>query len=400
MKKANCFNLSPVTCHLSLLSGCGLKRKIRVGVVFGGRSGEHEVSLRSGQAVVETIDHEKYEVIPIAITKTGQWLSPADAMELLPRAAAGLLPREMGEHREALTVVGDPSHSGLVAVGCDSGREASLPVDVIFPVLHGTYGEDGTIQGLLEMAGVPYVGCGVLASSCGMDKVTMKMLFREAGLPICKHVWFTRAEWERERDAVLRRVARSLGFPCFVKPANLGSSVGVSKATDSRALAAAIDLAARYDRKIIVEEGLDAREIECAVIGNDEPEASQPGEYIVHDQQGAFLDYTEKYSNTGHVEFVVPAPVSKAVTARIRRMSVEAFKAIDGAGLARVDFFLRRDTGELLINELNTSPGLTEVSGYPKLWAASGLSFRQVIDRLIQLAIERHADKARNVTSL
>lgn len=369
-------------------------------MVFGGRSGEHEVSLRSGQAVIESIDHKKYEVIPIAITKMGQWLSPADAMELLPSAAAGLLSREMGEHREALTVVGDTSRSGLVAIGCESGQPASLPVDVIFPVLHGTYGEDGTIQGLFEMAGVPYVGCGVLASSCGMDKVAMKMLFREAGLPICKHIWFMRAEWEREREAVLRRTARQLGFPCFVKPANLGSSVGVSKAIDRHTLADAIDLAARYDRKIIIEEGLDAREIECAVIGNDEPEASQPGEYIVHDRQGAFLDYTEKYSNTGHVEFVVPAPVPKSMVARIRRMSVEAFKAIDGAGLSRVDFFLRRDNGELLINELNTNPGLTEVSGYPKLWAASGLSFQQVIDRLIQLAIERHQDKARNVTSL
>ena len=380
-----------------------MKRKIRVGVIFGGRSGEHEVSLRSGQAVIETIDHNKYEVIPIAISKTGGWLSPAAAMELLPRATAGLLSGEMSENREALTIVGDPSHSGLVAFRASDGgggHPASLPFDVIFPVLHGTYGEDGTIQGLFEMADVPYVGCGVLASSCGMDKVAMKMLFREAGLPICKHVWFLRAEWERERDTVLRRVARELGFPCFVKPANLGSSVGVSKATDRSTLAAAIDLAARYDRKIIVEEGLDAREIECAVIGNDDPEASQPGEYIVHDQQGAFLDYTEKYTNTGHVEFVVPAPVPKSVAARIRRMSVEAFKAIDGAGLARVDFFLRRDTGELLVNELNTSPGLTEVSGYPKLWAASGLPFTQVIERLIQLAIERHKDKSRNETSL
>jgi D-alanine-D-alanine ligase len=378
-----------------------LKRKIRVGVIFGGRSGEHEVSLRSGQSVIEAIDHEKYEVIPLAITKTGQWLSPAAAMDLLPRATTGLLSRGMGENREALTIVGDPSHSGLVAVGSEGERPvAALPVDVVFPVMHGTYGEDGTIQGLLEMANVPYVGCGVLASSCGMDKVAMKMLFREAGLPICKHLWFLRSEWERERAAVLRRVARELGFPCFVKPANLGSSVGVSKATDRRTLADAVDLAARYDRKIIVEEGLDAREIECAVIGNDEPEASQPGEYIVHDKQGAFLDYTEKYSNTGHVEFVVPAPIPKSVAARIRRMSVTAFKAIDGTGLARVDFFLRRDTGELLINELNTSPGLTEVSGYPKLWAASGLSFQQVIDRLIQLALERHKDKSRNETSV
>ena len=378
-----------------------MKRRIRVGVIFGGRSGEHEVSLRSGQAVIESIDHQKFEVIPIAITKTGRWLSPAEALELLPGATAELLSREMSESREALTIVGDPSRSGLVAFASDGSRPApSLPVDVIFPALHGTYGEDGTIQGLFEMAGVPYVGCGVLASSCGMDKVAMKMLFREAGLPICKHIWFLRAEWERERDAVLRRVARGLGFPCFVKPANLGSSVGVSKATDRQTLAAAIDLAARYDRKIIIEEGLDAREIECAVLGNDEPEASLPGEYIVHDQQGAFLDYTEKYTNTGHVEFVVPAPIPKSVVARIRRMSVEAFKAIDGAGLARVDFFLRRDTGVLLINELNTSPGLTEVSGYPKLWAASGLTFSQVIERLIELALERHKDKARNETSL
>ena len=356
--------------------------------------------MRSGQAVIEAIDHQKYEVIPIAITKAGQWLSPAEAAGLLPSAAAGLLSREMGEHREALTVVGDPSRSGLVAFNSDGGRSASLPVDVIFPVLHGTYGEDGTIQGLLEMAGVPYVGCGVLASSCGMDKVTMKRLFREAGLPICKYIWFSRAEWEMERTFILSRAVNSLGFPCFVKPANLGSSVGVSKAIDADALADAIDLAARYDRKIIIEEGLDAREIECAVIGNEEPEASQPGEYIIHDQRGAFLDYTQKYSNTGHVEFTVPAPLPKQVAARIRRMSVKAFKAIDGAGLARVDFFLRRDTGKLLINELNTSPGLTEVSGYPKLWAASGLSFEQVLDRLIQLAIERHQDKARNVTSL
>jgi D-alanine-D-alanine ligase len=386
---------------LPLLEELGLKRKIKVGVIFGGRSGEHEVSLRSGRAVIEAIDHRKYEVIPLAITKTGAWLSPAAAMDLLPRATVELLSHGMSENREALTIVGDPSRSGLFPL--DAGeRDASpaMPVDVVFPVLHGTYGEDGTIQGLFEMADVPYVGCGVLASSAGMDKVAMKMLFREAGLPICKHVWFLRSEWERERASVSRRVTRQLGFPCFVKPANLGSSVGVSKATDRRTLEAAIDLAARYDRKIIVEEGLDAREIECAVLGNDEPEASLPGEYIVHDKQGAFLDYTEKYSNTGHVEFVVPAPISKSLTTRIRRMSVEAFKAIDGTGLARVDFFLRRDTNELLINELNTNPGLTEVSGYPKLWAASGLPFPRVIDRLIQLALERHKDKSRNETSL
>lgn len=379
-----------------------MKRKIRVGVIFGGRSGEHEVSLRSGRAVIDAIDHKKYEVIPIAITRTGQWLSPAQAMNLLPQATAELLSKEMGESREALTIIGDPSRSGLVAVAANGGGTSAtaMPVDVVFPVLHGTYGEDGTIQGLFEMADVPYVGCGVLASSTGMDKVAMKMLFREAGLPICKHLWFLRAEWDRERAGTLSRVARQLGFPCFVKPANLGSSVGVSKATDRRTLEAAINLAARYDRKVIVEEGLDAREIECAVIGNDYPEASLPGEYVVHDKQGAFLDYTEKYTNTGHVEFVVPSPISESLTARVRRMSVEAFKAIDATGLARVDFFLQRDTNKLFINELNTSPGLTEVSGYPKLWAASGLTFKQVIDRLIRLAVERHKDKSRNKTSL
>jgi D-alanine-D-alanine ligase len=250
------------------------------------------------------------------------------------------------------------------------------------------------------MFGVPYVGCGVLASSCGMDKVTMKALFHEAGLPICKHTWFLRKTWENDRHAVLRRVARQIGFPCFVKPANLGSSVGVSKATNKSSLEQAIELAARYDRKVIVEEGLDAREIECGVMGNESPEASLPGEYVVHDKAAAFLDYTEKYSDTGHVEFVVPAPLSKAVTTRIRRLAVQAFQAVDGTGLARVDFFLRRDTNELLVNELNTMPGLTDVSGFPKMWAASGISFPKVIDRLISLALEHHQEKLRNETSL
>jgi D-alanine-D-alanine ligase len=267
-------------------------------------------------------------------------------------------------------------------------------------VLHGTYGEDGTIQGWLEMVGMPYVGCGVLASSCGMDKVTMKALFREAGLPMCRYTWFLRKSWEDASSSILRRVAREIGFPCFVKPANLGSSVGISRATDKASLERAIELAARYDRKIIVEEGLDAREIECGVMGNEAPQASLPGEYVVRDKSAAFLDYTEKYSDTGHVEFVVPAALSKVVIRRIQRMATEAFKAVDGAGLARVDFFLRRDTNELLINELNTMPGLTDVSGFPKMWAASGFPFQQVIDRLIQLALEAHRDKARNETSI
>jgi D-alanine-D-alanine ligase len=374
-------------------------KKLRIGVVFGGRSGEHEVSVRSARSVIEALDKNKYEVVPIAITKTGRWLSPADSSKLLPSETKQILPRKMVEGDSLnVAIIGDPSHQGLTAL--DSGAGASQPLDIIFPVLHGTYGEDGTLQGLLEMAGVAYVGCGVLASACGMDKVTMKALFREAGLPICNYTWFLRSQWDREPDRLLRKVAREVGFPCFVKPANLGSSVGISKATDKKSLKAAVELAARFDRKVIIEEGLDAREIECAVMGNDEPEASLPGEYVVHDPAASFLDYTEKYSSTGHVDFVVPAPLTKAQTRRIRHIAVEAFKVVDGAGLARVDFFLRRDTGELLLNELNTLPGLTDVSGYPKMWAATGVPFPEVMDRLIELALERHREKARTVTSI
>jgi D-alanine-D-alanine ligase len=375
-----------------------MAEKIRVGVIFGGRSGEHEVAVRSARSVIEAIDRERYEVVPLAITREGRWLSPADSAGLLPESARGLLPERVAEADGAVTIVGDPSRGGLHRL--EGGGASSQKLDVVFPVLHGTYGEDGTLQGLLEMAGVPYVGCGVLASSCGMDKVTMKTLFREARLPVCKYVWFLRSEWERDPGAVAGRVVGELGFPVFVKPANLGSSVGISRADDGETLAAAVNLAAKYDRKIIVEEGLDAREIECAVVGNDDPEASLPGEYVVYDEQAKFLDYTEKYSSTGHVEFVVPAPLPKRLSDRVRRMAVRAFKAVDGAGLARVDFFLRRDNGKLLVNELNTIPGLTDVSGFPKMWAASGVPFTQVIDRLIELAFERHRDKARNVTSL
>ncbi|HYE65950.1 MAG TPA: D-alanine--D-alanine ligase family protein [Pyrinomonadaceae bacterium] len=376
-------------------------RKLRIGVIFGGRSGEHEVSVRSARAVIEALDRERYDVVPIAINKEGKWLSPAEASRLLPEETKLLLPERVTEGSgQDVAIIGDPSRRGLVTLDADGERLPAQPLDVVFPVLHGTYGEDGTIQGLLEMAGVPYVGCGVLASACGMDKVTMKALFREAGLQICRYTWFLRTEWDGDRARVLRRVAREMGFPCFVKPANLGSSVGVSKAVDRRSLERSIELAARYDRKIIVEEALDAREIECAVIGNEEPEASLPGEYIVLDQAAAFLDYTEKYAGTGHVEFVVPAPVSKALTARIQRLAIRAFQAIDGAGLARVDFFLRRDTNELLVNELNTLPGLTEVSGYPKMWEASGVAFPRIIDRLIDLALERHREKSRNETSI
>jgi D-alanine-D-alanine ligase len=378
-----------------------LAKKLRVGVIFGGRSGEHEISIRSARAVIEAIDRKKYEVIPIAITKEGKWLAPAAAAALLPSTSRERLTAEaVANNAGDIAILGDPSHQGLTAIASPDSPTQSQKLDVVFPVLHGPYGEDGTLQGLLEMADVPYVGCGVVASACGMDKVAMKMLFAQADLPICKYVWFLRSEWERDQTKVLRKIAREIGFPCFVKPANLGSSVGISKATDKASLIRAIELAAQYDRKVIVEELVDGRELECAVIGNDEPSASLPGEYVVYDEAARFLDYTEKYDSTGHVQFVVPAPVSKAITEKIRRLAVKAFQSVDGSGLARVDFFLTRDTKELLVNELNTLPGLTEVSGYPKMWEASGLPFPQVLERLIELAFERHRDKLKTKKSI
>lgn len=377
-----------------------MTRKLCVGVIFGGRSSEHEISLRSARSVIEAIDPRKYDVVPIAITKEGKWLGAGEAVKLLPEATTRTVSdRILRRASHDVAIIGDPSQNGLLALKGSSEHAARQRLDVIFPVLHGPFGEDGTLQGLLEMAGVPYVGCGVLASACGMDKVTMKSLFRDVGLPICKYAWFLRNEWESDAAALTRRIKREIGFPCFVKPANLGSSVGISKATDRKSLQKAITLAACYDRKLIVEEGLDAREIECAVIGNDEPEASLPGEYVVFDDAAKFLDYKEKYSKTGHVDFVVPAPLAQATIKRIQSMATRAFKAVDGSGLARVDFFLRRDTNELLVNELNTMPGLTDVSGYPKMWKASGKSFKQVIDQLFALAFERHEEKNRNKTS-
>lgn len=376
--------------------------KIRVGVIFGGRSGEHEISIRSARTVIEQIDAEKYDVVPIAIMNDGRWLSPAESIRRFPDHTQKIFAEKSGEVSggdgfSALTANMSGVHDALTDVRA-SATGGDAAIDVFFPVLHGTFGEDGTVQGLFEMADVAYVGCGVLASSTGMDKAFMKTLFRDAELPICNYVWFLRDEWAANNAATLTLVASKIGFPCFVKPANLGSSVGVSKATDAESLAAAISIAAEYDRKIIVEEGLDAREIECAVIGNESPQASLPGEYIIRDSSKAFLDYTEKYASTGNNEFVVPAPISDELSHKIRRMAITAFKAIDGAGLARVDFFLRNDNGALLVNEINTMPGLTDASGFPKMWQGSGKPFSQVIDELIQLGIERHQDKKKNKT--
>lgn len=374
--------------------------KIKVGVVYGGRSGEHEISIRSAKTVIEQIDKEKYDVFPIAITKEGNWLNPVESLGMFPTETQELLINSVGSYpRNAVGFLGDTKYKGLTKLDPNEGEDRVLKLDVIFPVLHGTYGEDGTIQGLFEMCDIPYVGCGVLASSCGMDKVVMKTLFRDADLPICKYVWFLRSEWERGNDIVIRQIESKLGYPCFVKPANLGSSVGISKADDAESLREAISLAANYDRKIIVEEALDMREIECAVIGNDEPQASLPGEYIIHSADKAFLDYTEKYAGTGNNDFVVPAAVSEELSKKIQQMAVTAFKAVDGSGLARVDFFLLNKTGSLLVNEINTMPGLTDASGFPKMWAGTGKKFAAIIDELITYAIERHKDKSRNLTT-
>jgi len=368
-------------------------KKFRVGVIFGGRSGEHDVSIRSANAIIEAIDHKKYDVVPLAITKEGNWLSPAHSTQLLAPA----LQKKLTRYQTAsglVALLGDPSRKGLIELDQQEGSKVAAKLDVVFPALHGPYGEDGTLQGLLEMADIPYVGCGVLASSCGMDKVTMKTLFVQAGLPICNYLWFRRSDWRRDKKKIVRRVISEIGLPCFVKPANLGSSVGVSRATDKDSLERAIDLAAEYDRKIIVEEEVVAREIECAILGNDEPQASLPGEYVIYDESARFLDYTEKYASTGNVSFVVPAPLSKTLTNRIRQMAIKAFQSVDGAGLARVDFFLTKDGGDLVINELNTMPGLTEVSGYPKMWQASGIPFPQLLEKLIEFALERHQEKS------
>ena len=390
--------------------------KLRVGILFGGRSGEHEVSLLSAASVLNAIDKDKYDVVPIGITKDGRWLTAEHAENLLqgklviePRhlragdpeitAAAAVLARG-----EAVVVPPEPAHrqTGLVPFQTDASllRRASdraINVDVIFPVLHGTFGEDGTIQGLLELADIPYVGAGVLGSAAGMDKDVMKSLFIAAGIPIVKHVTVLRGAWEKDPKKLKRLVESRLKFPVFVKPANLGSSVGISKAHNSKDLGPAIEEAARFDRKIVIEQGVGgkknkAREIECSVLGNDEPVASIPGEIVPIKE---FYDYNAKYLDEGS-ELIIPAKLTKAETKKVQELAIRSFKAVDGSGLARVDFLMDPQTRKIYLNEINTMPGFTAISMYPKLWAASGLEYRDLIDKLIQLGIERHEDKKKN----
>jgi D-alanine-D-alanine ligase len=393
--------------------------KLRVGILFGGRSGEHEVSLLSAASLLNAIDKTKYEVVPIGITKDGRWLTAEHAERLLkgggqanesghgtqlragdPEATPGAAVLATGE---SVVVPPEPGRrsAGLAPFQTDASlrraADRAINVDVIFPVLHGTFGEDGTIQGLLELADIAYVGAGVLGSSAGMDKDIMKSLFRAAGLPVVKHVTVLRTQFESGPKKVQRLVESKVKYPVFVKPANLGSSVGISKAHDSKELGPAIAEAAKFDRKIVIEEGVGgkknkAREIECAVLGNDDPRASIAGEIVPCKE---FYDYDAKYLVEGSAA-AIPAKLTKAEMKTVQKLAIAAFQAVDCTGLARVDFLMDPKSRKIFVNEINTMPGFTAISMYPKLWAATGVAYPDLIDRLIQLGIERHEDKKRN----
>jgi D-alanine-D-alanine ligase len=384
-------------------------KRLRVGVLYGGRSGEHEVSLASAAAVFAHLDKKRYEAVPIRIEKDGRWCladRPPTAMsagEVIEQARLDAA-RPLRSGRE-VHMIARPSEETVLSIDRSPSRVdelgramvTGLNLDVIFPVLHGPYGEDGTVQGLLELANVPYVGAGVLASAVGMDKAIMKLLFAANDLPVCAYRVVLRHEREMNGEATLVALEGALGYPMFVKPANLGSSVGISKAKTRDGLSKALDLAGAYDRKIVVEAAVgDAREIECAVLGNDTPEASVAGEVIPSRE---FYDYEAKYLDD-RSQVVIPADLPPAVADDIRRLSVAAFKAIDCAGMARVDFLVSRTTGRIFVNEVNTIPGFTTISMYAKMWDASGVPYATLVERLIQLAIDRHADKQRLRTSI
>jgi D-alanine-D-alanine ligase len=360
-----------------------MAKKIRVGVIFGGRSVEHEVSLVSAASVISALDKEKYDILPIGITPEGRWLSSAEALALLKEK--GKID-DLPEH----ILVPDPRKRGLVPLRNSSAEVPPHPIDVIFPVLHGTYGEDGTIQGLFELAEIPYVGSGVLGSALGMDKVVQKQLLRQAGIPVTPDIWFYLEEFLKAQRKLIASIERKLGYPCFVKPANLGSSVGISKAHDRKELVGAIRHAGEYDLKVLVEKGIErAREIECSVLGNDDPIASVPGEVIPSNE---FYDYDAKYVD-GKSTSVIPAKLPRSVARKVQQYAVDSFKVLNCSGMARVDFLVTRGRNRIYVNELNTIPGFTSISMYPKLWQASGLSYPELLDRLIQLAFERHRGK-------
>jgi D-alanine-D-alanine ligase len=376
-------------------------KRLRIGVIYGGRSGEHEVSLASAAAVFKNLDPARYDAVPILIEKTGRWTLPAQppALEAAADAIAASKTAALPHASREAHLMAQPGDETLLTIerGDATPRLSTLALDVVFPVLHGPYGEDGTVQGLLELANTPYVGAGVLASAVGMDKAVMKKVFAAEGLPICDYEVVLARKWRDNEREILNQIVTRLGFPVFVKPANLGSSVGISKAKHAAELKTAMNLAAEFDRKIVIEAAVPAaREIEVAVAGNDEPEASVPGEIIPSRE---FYDYEAKYLDAAS-RTAIPAQLTDAQTAEVRRLAIAAFKAIDGSGLARVDFLLAGDSGMLYLNELNTMPGFTTISMYAKLWEASGVSYSQLLDKLVALAIDRHTEKQRLRTSM
>ncbi len=370
-----------------------MAKKIRVGLIFGGESGEHEVSLASAQSVARAINREKYDVALIGITKEGRWLAGENALKQL--AASSPSPLLASDLNGVMRGIPEASTKDLVphASGESNTTSPLSSIDVAFPLLHGPRGEDGTVQGLLELVDLPYVGAGVAASAVGMDKELMKAIFRANALPITDYMVILRRAWESKPEETINRIENAFGYPCFIKPANLGSSVGVTKAHNWDELAQGLATAAQFDRKMLAERVLDAREVECSVLGNDEPIASLPGEVI---PKREFYDYTAKYDDTAGTEFIIPADLSPEMTGSIQELAVRAFRAIDCSGMARVDFFVERATNKIFLNELNTIPGFTAVSMYPKMWEKSGLAYSDLIDRLIQLALQRHSDKEKS----
>jgi D-alanine-D-alanine ligase len=362
-------------------------KRLRIGVLFGGRSTEHEVSILSAQSIIAAMDPDRFEAVPLYIDKSGRWLVGGSLKRLVSDDAA----------RNYVYLPPDPTQRSLVPVQDDIGPAGSLPpLDAVFPVFHGLNGEDGTIQGVLELANVPYVGAGVLGSALGLDKIYMKRAFAAVGLPIVDYVAFTRRKYEEDPDALIGLVEQRIGYPCFAKFANSGSSVGTTKAHDRAELANGLRLAASFDRKLLVERAVDARELEVSVLGNDEPQASVVGEVVPAHE---FYDYEAKYLDEGS-RLLIPAPIEAGVAEKVRAMAIQAFEAVDAAGMARVDFFLEKKTGRIVLNELNTIPGFTRISMYPKLWEASGLAYPKLIERLIELAIERFKDKQRSQTAI
>ncbi len=354
-------------------------KRLRIGVLFGGRSGEHEVSLASAASIIRGLDPDKYEAVPIGISKDGHWLIGTGAQKTLQEVLRG---------GRRVMLAADPTEASLIPLDRGSGAQR---IDVVFPVIHGTFGEDGTVQGLLELAGLPFVGAGVLGSAIGMDKDVAKRLCQTADIPVVPWVTVHRADWEKRPEEIQLEIENKFDYPVFVKPATLGSSVGMSKVHSREELAPALNLAAEFAMKILVEKAVSAREIEISVLGNSDPQASLPGEIVPHRE---FYDYAAKYLEEG-TQLLIPADLKPLQVKKIQILAIAAFRALELSGMARVDFFLEKSTGKIYLNEVNTIPGFTSISMYPKLWEASGIPFRELIDKLIELALELHSEKAR-----